>query len=52
MRTWHYQRIRFYTVEPFYAADGSIVRLFVAGKNSDPKSPFRETHYALPTLGL
>ena len=52
MREWHYRRIKFWTVEPKQAPAGNWVFFFVSVKNSDPKSAFRETHYALHTLGM
>lgn len=52
MRSWHYKRIRFRACEPTQAPDGSWVFFFVEVKSSDPKSAFRETHYACHTLGL
>lgn len=52
MRTWHYRRIKFVPCEPCTAPNGDTVRLFVHVKNSDPKSPFRQTNYALASIGL
>lgn len=52
MKTWHYRRIKFVPCSPQIAPNGDIVRLFVHVKNSNPKSAFRQTNYALGTLGL
>lgn len=52
MKTWHYRRIKFFTCEPTIAPNGDTVRLYVNVKNSNPRSPFRQTNYALATIGL
>lgn len=52
MSPWHYRRIKFVTCEPQIAPNGDTVRLFVHVKNSNRKSPFRQTNYALGTIGL
>lgn len=50
---WHYARIRFEPVdEPRQAPAGNWVFFFVCVKNADKKSPFRQTNYALETIGL
>lgn len=53
MRTWHYRRIKFRPVAtPFQAPAGNWVFLHVCVRNSDKASPFRQTHYAIETLGM
>lgn len=52
MKPWHYRRIKFEKTAPHQAANGDWVFFFVCVKNSDPKSPFRQTNYACHTLGL
>lgn len=52
MSPWHYARIKFVVVEPKQAPAGNWVFFHVCVKNADTKSPFRETHYALETIGL
>lgn len=52
MKTWHYRRIKFVHCEPYFAPNGDTVRMFVHVKNSNPRSAFRQTNYALDTIGL
>lgn len=52
MRTWHYRRIKFVLCEPKQAPNGNWVFFYVCVKNDDPKSAFRETHWACESLGL
>lgn len=52
MKTWHYQRIQFRPCEPRQAPAGNWVFFYLVVLNSDPKSPFRRTEYAMETLGL
>ncbi|WP_189406805.1 hypothetical protein [Mesorhizobium sp. M1A.F.Ca.ET.072.01.1.1] len=58
MKPWHWSRIKFIKPGGIYfkgihqAPAGNWVFFFIAVRNSDPKSPFRETRYACETLGL